>query len=240
MLRIKALATGPGFFCVFLCLLCPLYFWSMQDIRQWLASPKDYATGVALYEKYGSSSVRKRMFATGYSSFNMEKLEESLQELLPSPAPEPVAPKTVPKEAPAAPAKPAAAAPAPNPDDKALYEDLMLQRQEMLDTRTVAHARLSVVKTDAERLELALRILDLVPQIKKLNFIRKYYLQHACLPAESKPRPAVDESDKAALVQHRNNLRSKRSKLKSKPEKAQELQEVEEEIQRLTTLIDTL
>lgn len=202
----------------------------MQEIRLWLASRKDYASGVVLYEKYGSSEVRKRMFASGYSSFNQEKLLDSLEELLQSAAPEPEAtqaPQTKPK-------------PAAKSDDQPHFLQLMKQREALLDERTLAHARLNMMKTDAERLELALRILDLVPQIKKLNHIRQHFLQHGSLPAEAQAASPLDESDKSALIQHRNNLRSTRSKLKKKPEKAEELATIVEEIQRLTTLINTL
>ncbi|WP_276496714.1 hypothetical protein [Pontibacter litorisediminis] len=202
----------------------------MQEIRLWLASGKDYATGVALYAKYGSSEVRKRMFASGYSSFNQEKLLNSLEELLQSAAPEPEA-----TPAPHTKAKPTA-----KHHDHPHFLQLMKQREALLDERTLAHARLNTVKTDTERLELALRILDLVPQIKKLNHIRQHFLQHGSLPEEAQAASPLDESDKSALIQHRNNLRSTRSKLKKKPDKTKELATIEQEIQRLTTLINTL
>ncbi len=87
-------------------------------------------------------------------------------------------------------------------------------------------------------LQLSLRILELVPQIKKLNYIRKFYLTHGCLPDELFPKSKVDESDKASLIQHRNNLRTKRSRLRKHPEtNEQELATIETEIQRLTILI---
>ncbi len=205
----------------------------VQEIKRWLASDQDYAAGVALYETHGSSNVRKRMFASGATSFNREKLTQSLQELLSAEKPKPKTPSTTP-------AAKVTTVPTPNPNHQEHYEALMKQRQSLLDERTLAHARLNIVPEGEQLLKLSLQILELVPQIKKLNYIRKSYLVHGCLPDELFPKPKVDESDKASLIQHRNNLRTKRSRLRKHPESnEQELATIETEIQRLTILINS-
>jgi vacuolar-type H+-ATPase subunit I/STV1 len=210
----------------------------VHEIKQWLASDQDFTAGVELYNRYGKSAVLRRMFANGSSSFVREKLLQSLQELAPV---EVVDPK------PAAAPKPRKAAvkkisqpeekPVANPADQEKFEQLMQQRQSLLDERTLIHARLNQTPEGNPLLEASLRILELVPIIKKLNYTRKYYLEHGCLPAEKPAKAEVDESDMASLVQHRNNLRTKRSRLKDKPEKAEELEKLESEIERLTLLI---
>ncbi|WP_187261310.1 hypothetical protein [Pontibacter beigongshangensis] len=206
----------------------------VEEIKNWLNSGQDYADGVALYEKYGSSGVRKRMFASGPSSFNREKLLESLQELVPA-EPEP---KTAKAPSPRKSAPEHSPKPKENiPADPKLLEQIMAQLRPLFDERTLAHSQLDSTRiTDADRLQLALRIHELSAQLKKLQQLRAHVLEHGSLP-EGKGKPEVDESDLTSLIQRRNNLRSTRSKLRKNPERAAELEATEKEIQRLTTLI---
>jgi hypothetical protein len=50
----------------------------MNDIKAWLVSNRDYAAGVKLYDKHGSSTVLKRMFAIGKTTYNENKLRQEL------------------------------------------------------------------------------------------------------------------------------------------------------------------
>ncbi|WP_353183572.1 hypothetical protein [Parapedobacter lycopersici] len=52
----------------------------MQDIHLWLEN-QDYATGVALYEKYGTSQFLKELFAGRPSDYTRNKLFEELTKL---------------------------------------------------------------------------------------------------------------------------------------------------------------
>lgn len=54
----------------------------MEAIAIWLRQPQDYAHGVALYNKYGSSEVLKLMLSVNESSYNREKLIAALTEIL--------------------------------------------------------------------------------------------------------------------------------------------------------------
>lgn len=54
----------------------------MQEIRAWLEN-QDYSTGVALYEKYGTSDFLKQLFAGGSSQYTKSKLWEELASLVP-------------------------------------------------------------------------------------------------------------------------------------------------------------
>src|SRR5690606_2412104 len=49
-------------------------------IAQWLRDP-DFETGVALYETLGTSTILKRIFASGESTFSRNKLHEELSKL---------------------------------------------------------------------------------------------------------------------------------------------------------------
>lgn len=212
----------------------------VQEINRWISGGQDYAAGVALYEEYGASSVRKRMFtSSGPTSFNREKLLQSLQELVAT-APEPAAPAMVSrprKKAPQYSATPAEVIPA-SPE---LVEQVMVQVRPLFDERMLTHSKLDSPRlNDQDRLKLALRIHELSAQIKKLLQVRAHVLEHGRLP-EEKQQAKVDETDKASLIQHRNNLRTYRSRLKKDhPEKTQELEAHNNEIERLTTLIKSL
>lgn len=224
-----------AFLCLFFAAGRAILLSMVQEINRWLNSDQDYAAGVALYHEHGESDVRKRMFASGFSSFNHDKLVQSLKELAAATISEPDA-KAAPEPAKTSektPAKPAKVTPA-NPE---LYEQIMVQLRALFDERTITHSRLDSTRlSDQQRLKLALRIHELVPEIKKLQQVRQYVLEHGKMP-EEKGRTIIDENDKACLIQHRNNLRSKCSKLKKKPEKASELEALKSEIERLTTLI---
>jgi len=215
----------------------------VQEINRWLSGGRDYATGVALYEQYGTSSVLKRLFSSGPSSFNRDKLLEALQKLVATaPVQDTSAPHIQPaatkprKKAPAYSAKPEENIPA-SPE---LVEQVMAQLRPLFDERMLTHAKLDSPRlNDQERLKMALRIHELSAQIKKLLQVRAHVLEHGRLP-EEKQQAKVDETDKASLIQYRNNLRSTRSKLKKQPEKEAELETINTEIERLTTLIKDL
>ncbi|RYY69347.1 MAG: hypothetical protein EOO13_09810 [Chitinophagaceae bacterium] len=54
-----------------------------KEIHAWLESDQDYIDGVALYEKYGTNNVLKKLLARSETAFNFKKLVEVLEDLAP-------------------------------------------------------------------------------------------------------------------------------------------------------------
>ncbi|MDX3913778.1 MAG: hypothetical protein QHC79_09580 [Pseudosphingobacterium sp.] len=59
----------------------------MQEIQAWFKN-SDYREGVDLYNKYGSNSFLKKLFASGPTEYNLTKLREELQAICPTQNPE--------------------------------------------------------------------------------------------------------------------------------------------------------
>lgn len=135
----------------------------MEEIRTYLSSGRDYFTGVALYEKHGTSSNLKRLLRIGGpTKGNMATLQYELGRLLDAPqvsAPDnvkPAVPVLVPKSEVVV-----------RRDNTPEAEELKQQIISWLKIRDHLHATLSA-ETDQEALRQAsLQILDLSDQIKE-------------------------------------------------------------------------
>ncbi len=71
------------------------------EIAQWLSSNRDYGTGSALYNRFGSNQVLKQLFAHGDYSFTRRKLEAALELLLEQALAAPEQPVALPATTPA-------------------------------------------------------------------------------------------------------------------------------------------
>lgn len=183
----------------------------MEDVRDWLeGEERDYDTGVALYEVHGTSTVVRKLLALGETEFTRSKLLQALQQLVGT------GPIVAPVSAPV---------PAPVADP---------QRRDWFAERNYLHAQLGLVATDAERRELAFRILALG------DLIAESYDQAAgrapVPPPVGEPSPGLASiQDEGEIRRRLLNLRPQRSKLKTKPRRAADLAQVEADIYLLET-----
>lgn len=156
----------------------------MQGIKEWLQSPGDFLTGVALFEAHSTNAFLIKLFrAQGPTPYNRAKLKEEMQKLVPAdkeiafryvtPAPEPAPAPAVPK-----------------PDQHRDY--LNLKRQLQTVFRQLDHniAALNIAKTKEARKDTAFQILAL--HRKKVRFIDEldYYDEHGCFP-EKEPEKEI-------------------------------------------------
>jgi hypothetical protein len=183
---------------------------SVEEIQEWLESGQDYAQGVALYEAHGRSAVLRSTLAFGETDFTRGKLVHALQQLAGT-APAPAARPT--------------AAPVPAPPVAVPPMAVDPQRRDWLAERNHLHAQLALVATDAERLALSLRILELG------DLIRLSYDQaagRAPVPApvgQASPGLAAI-TDEGTIRRLLANLKPQRSKLKRRPDRANDLARV--------------
>ncbi|RYE02393.1 MAG: hypothetical protein EOP50_00185 [Sphingobacteriales bacterium] len=62
----------------------------MKDIKQWLAGPRPYDAGVALYQAHGKDPLLLKAFSEPHTEFKERRLAQALEGLLISPDPRPV------------------------------------------------------------------------------------------------------------------------------------------------------
>jgi len=193
----------------------------MEDVREWLqGEERDYAAGVALYEAHGTSTVVRNLLAYGETEFTRGKLLQALEQLAGTAAPTAPGRAAVPAVVVAPAANPVAA---PDP-----------QRRDWFAERNYLHLQLGLATTDAQRRELAFRILDLG------DLIRESYDQAAgrspAPPPVGEPSPGLASiQDEGEIRRRLANLRPQRTKLKTKPHRAADLARVEADIYLLET-----
>lgn len=192
----------------------------MEQIQEWLESGQDYAQGVALYEQHGRSAVVRSTLAFGETDFTRGKLLHALQQLV-----LPQVGTTRPAAARPAAAPPAAVTPVAVVDP---------QRRDWLAERNHLHAQLGLVATDAERLALSLRILELGDQIR-LSYDQA--AGRAPVPAPAgQATPGLEQlTDAGEIRRLLANLKPQRSKLKRRPDRAADLARVVADIHLLET-----
>ncbi len=199
----------------------------MKEIREWLESGQQYAQGVALYERFGKSRIILNSLRRGASDFTRQKLREELAKLSQA---APVVPARVrvveaaakrgeqqqPRVTVNPPADPP---PAPeHPERRAWYA-----------ARVYAHAQLELVGTDAERHELAARILATSEKIDASY-------QAVAAPTDAVPGPNLAAlADEGEIRRLLANLRPQRTKLRKNPARAHDLAQVVSQITLLET-----
>ena len=189
----------------------------MEEIREWLESGQDYAQGVALYAQHGRSAVLRSTLAYGETEFTRGKLVHALQQLLAG-APAVARPAVV------VPAPPPAAAAAP-------VAGVDPQRRTWYAERNHLHPQLEGAGSDAARLAMALRILELGDAISQSYQVPA----PGAAPAGPTTPGLAAITDEGRIRKLLANLKPQRTKLKTKPHRAADLARVEADIHLLET-----
>ena len=156
------------------------------ELDAWLDGPREYAAGVALYNRLGGSDTLKRLFARrdDVEALLVKELT-ALRDALPAP----VAHRQLTRrEAVAAPAQTAPArAPRPqrpsdSPDAPPEVRALVRERKTMYREAQALKATLELLPTQQERATAAFRILDLQTAINRIWDQTNHYDEHGRLP----------------------------------------------------------
>jgi len=187
-----------------------------------LEKGQDYGQGVALYERFGKSRVVLTALGRGASEFTRQKLKAELSKLLVQEkvravdtSPERV--RETPKSVPIA----------PKVDSSPEVHEL---RRAWYAERNHLHPQLELVATDAERLAMGLRILELG------ELISQSYAEQPNKAAECPGQVSAHLAalrDAGEIRRQLANLRPQRSKLKKRPNRATDLAQVELDIKFL-------
>jgi len=179
----------------------------IEDIRNYLDSPGDYFTGVALYERFGHSQSLKRLLRVGGDTpSNSETLAYELLKLAALP-----------------PVNLIPASKKPSPPPLVQKVDVQIRRENTLEAdqcrsdvisklkiRDHLHASLSLVRSEPERCQAALHILDLSDQIDEGYKRLDHFNTHGILP-EVKEKVVPDGSGELPpfqLFQRQKTLRT--------------------------------
>ncbi|MGI4760579.1 MAG: hypothetical protein ACRYF0_07735 [Janthinobacterium lividum] len=196
----------------------------MKQIREWLEEEGgDYATGLALYEAHGRSSVVLSALRYGETMFTRQKLRAELRKLLET---HPPAPAVAPRPAKSAPVRPAVTAPpvASPPEPPDVPDEVREQRSSWYAERHRLHATLELLATDEEREVAGERIL-VISELLTASYQA---------PVAAVPRPDLSlVRDQGEIRRLLANLRPQVSKLKKNPARALDLQQAQADIKLL-------
>lgn len=189
----------------------------VKEIREWLESGQDYAEGLALYERHGSSQVVLTTLRYGATEFNRQKLRKELTSIA-----EVVTPPVPPVRAPKAPkVAPVVASPAP------VDEALRAQRSSWYAERHRLHATLELLATDEERRVAGERILTIG------ELLTASYQAAGEAPVVAARPDLSGVTGEGEIRRLLANLRPQASKLKKNPARALDLQQVRADIELL-------
>ena len=233
-----------------------------MTVQQWLESGQDYEVGRQLYAALGANERLKRTLSSGPGRYNQEALAWELTKLhragvgaivtINVPANVTTAPADMPKKV----QKEVQKEPGQNgecgpnatiswqkkpggePEGNRLLAELSQARRPLYDERTVLHAQLEALATDAERHGHARRMMALSRELNANWQLDGYVRAYGCLPPPPPPPPGLDALPPAELLQRRNNLRSQASKLKKQPHRADDLVVVEAELKQVEILLN--
>jgi len=199
----------------------------MEDIRTYLSSGRDYFTGVALYEKHGTSSNLKRLLRIGGpTKGNMATLQYELGRLLDAPP--------VTESVPVIPAVPALVPKSEvviRRENTPEAEELKQQIISWLKIRDHLHATLSA-ETDQEALKQAsLQILDLSDQITEGYERLEHFNKTGMVPTPSKKEQTSDSGSadpgSYKLFQRQSTLRTYITRYEKLVKSAKSLKDIE-------------
>jgi hypothetical protein len=197
------------------------------DLTAWLAQPADYAAGVQLYARLGSSATYQQLFAQGETRYSRQLLVRALQALA---------------AAPPLPRSSAAPLAAPASGGAALGQEQALQplrsrKKACRDERDRLRAQLTAPRvTKTDRQKMCARICELTDQVYQLEEAEKHVIEHGRLPG---PVPVADEVDAAALQRRLTNLIAHRSRIRKRPERVEELPGIERDIALIRSTLTT-
>lgn len=148
----------------------------MQEIRAWLEN-KDYAEGVALYEKHGTNDFLKGLFAGTPTEYTRIKLHEELTRLIAdSPAPKETAVQL-------------AASPIPMLADNPLYLKLCRERDQTYRQIDRNMYQLDACRSKSTRHHIAKQILRLQRRKQRILAELDYIDEHG------RPMPVTPEKE---------------------------------------------
>lgn len=223
-----------------------------MSIQEWLDGPQDYYAGLLFYQQFGENNHLKRTLGHGPSAYNTSCLREELVklaragkgqavvQLVPVAVAAAVAP-LVPAAQPA-PAPAIAGAAAPTPAIQQLLADLDTQWKPLYKEASFLQSQLEHAKDNQQRGTWSHQILDSMDKVQELWNACDYVQEHGQLPPVPvvAPPPTLDLTDRAAVEQHRNNLRSQISKQKRNAKRAAEVEAWRAEVHQLSELLKTL
>lgn len=198
----------------------------VREIREWLEKGQDYAQGVALYETNGKSRVVLTVLQRGASEYTRQKLKAELLKLLGQEKVRVVdtSEKRVEKPATRVHVAPQVASP---PQKVVSSPEVHAQRRAWFAERNHLHPQLELVATDAERLAMSLRILELG------ELLSQSYADYPAPVAGQVSAHLVNLTDTGEMRRQLTNLRPQRTKLKKRPNRATDLAQVELDIKFL-------
>lgn len=186
-----------------------------QEINSWLNSDRDFNTGVQLYARFGHSQNLSRILQRSEECpEHIDTLVYELSQISDEPAVEPgkrSTPSAVPHFAPV---ENKAVIPKGDysGDDALLFEQI----KEKLKYRDILHASMSdKEKSDEQRLEIALLILDISDKITEEYERHDHFKKHGVLPpaiepvTEKEPVQEVEKMTPVQLINWKNNVRTK-------------------------------
>ncbi|MFZ4523800.1 MAG: hypothetical protein ACOYNC_19005 [Bacteroidales bacterium] len=186
-----------------------------QEINSWLNSDRDFNTGVQLYARFGHSQNLKRILERSEDCpEHVDTLLYELSQLKDEPVQDPVKASTrqIPRKTAAIVNQPVIPAGVHSEDDAVLFEKI----KEKLKYRDILHASLSdKEKTDEQRLEIALLILDISDKITEEYERHDHFKKHGVLPPaiepaeEKEPVQVVEKMTPVQLINWKNNVRTK-------------------------------
>ena len=186
-----------------------------QEINAWLNSDREFNAGVQLYSRFGHSQNLKRILERSEEcSEHLDTLVYELSQLSDEPDPGPVKASTrqMPRKVAAIVNQPVIPAGVHSEDDAVLFEQI----KEKLKYRDILHASLSdKEKTDQQRLEIALLILDISDKITEEYERHDHFKKHGVLPPaiepaeEKEPVQVVEHMTPVQLINWKNNVRTK-------------------------------
>lgn len=198
----------------------------IEEIQKWFDGPRDYDTGAALYDQYGTSSSLKRLHRmNGKTKANMDSITYELQKLIKGKA-SPV--RTVPLNK-INPEKEKAHDPqeSPVPEQEPLTTDRRSNTPEaddlkdhiidLLKARDQLFATLEHVSRE-QRGRDAARIIALSNEITGCYHKMEHYNKHGVVPDAKKKEDAkkASQMSEAELIKHQANLRTYVSRYKKK------------------------
>lgn len=222
-----------------------------MSIQEWLDGPQDYPAGLLLYQQLGENNHLKRTLGHGPSAYNTSCLREELVKLAKAGKGQavvqlvPVATAVAVVEAvlaQPAPAPAIAGAAAPTSAIEQLLAGLDTQWKPLYKEASFLQSQLEHAKDNQQRGTWSHQVLDLMDKVQELWDACDHVREHGQLPPVPvvAPPPTLDLTDRAAVEQHRNNLRSQISKQKRNAKRATEVEAWRAEVHQLSELLKTL
>jgi len=221
----------------------------MNLLQQWLDGSQDYETGRTLYEQFGENPRLKLTLSHGPTAYNKSALREELAKLLKagkggdvqlrvlSPADQAVLHQAEQALTHVVSRTAGLADPVVT-----LVADLESQWKPLYKDASTMQSLLEYAKDNTERCERSHEILNHMDKVHALWEKQAYVQAHGELPpvVELAAPAALDLTDRAAVEQARNNLRSNISKQKRNQARATEVEAWRMQVKQLSDLLKTL